>query len=148
MGLTPLHRRKEVFVPAQPQSRQGTREAPAWSVDAAGSPAAPGAAALVPVAGAPVAPPTGYQAYGATTAGTRRFPRRAFRGNWLRLVSLVAFIGLWQLLSSTGVLPPGKLVSPVTIAHTAYNLVVTSSPTYGTLQGSRCCSPSSPGSAG
>ena len=88
------------------------------------------------MAGAPVAPPAGYQAYGATTAGTRRFPRRAFRGNWLRLVSLVAFIGLWQLLSSTGVLPPGKLVSPATIAHTAYNLVVTSSPTYGTLQGS------------
>ena len=88
------------------------------------------------MAAAPVAPPTGYQAYGATTAGPRRSPRRAFRGNWLRLVSLVAFIGLWQLLSSTGMLPPGKLVSPVTIAHTAYNLVVTSSPTYGTLQGS------------
>jgi sulfonate transport system permease protein len=136
MGLTPASPTEEVFVPAQPQSRQGTREAPAWSVDAAGSPAAPGAAALVPVAAAPVAPPTGYQAYGATTAGTRRFPRRAFRGNWLRLVSLVAFIGLWQLLSSTGVLPPGKLVAPATIAHTAYNLVVTSSPTYGTLQGS------------
>jgi sulfonate transport system permease protein len=34
------------------------------------------------------------------------------------------------------VLPASKLVSPVTIAHTAYNLVVTSSPTYGTLQGS------------
>ena len=33
-------------------------------------------------------------------------------------------------------LPPSKLVSPATIAHTAYNLVVTSSPTYGTLQGS------------
>ncbi|MGH3267820.1 MAG: hypothetical protein ACRDN1_01935 [Trebonia sp.] len=90
-------------MPAQPQSRQGTREALAWSVDAAGSPAAPGAAALVPVAAAPVAPPTGYQAYGATTAGTRRFPRPAFRGNWLRPASLVAFIGLWQLLSSTGV---------------------------------------------
>jgi len=45
-------------------------------------------------------------------------------------------VGLWQILSSTGVLPPSRLVSPVSIAHTAYTLVVTNSPTYGTLQGS------------
>ena len=46
-------------------------------------------------------------------------------------------VGLWQLLSSAGVLPPSKLVSPATIAHTAApTSVVTSSPTYGTLQGS------------
>jgi sulfonate transport system permease protein len=127
---------EEVFVPAQPQSRQGTRDAPAWSVEVADSPTALRPAALVPVAGAPVASPTGYHAYSETTAGTRRLPRRLSRGNWLRLVSPVVFIGLWQLLSSTGVLPPGKLVSPATIAHTAYNLVVTSSATYGTLQGS------------
>jgi sulfonate transport system permease protein len=125
-----------VFVSAQPQSRPGTRDTPAWSVDLADSPTAFGTAGPVPVAGTLVTSPVGYQAYGGTAAGTRRFPRRAFRGNWLRLVSPVAFIGLWQLLSSTGVLPPSKLVSPVTIAHTAYNLVVTSSPTYGTLQGS------------
>ncbi len=123
-------------MPAQPQSRQGTRESPAWSAAAAGSPTALGTAAIVPAAGAPVTSPTGYQAYGATSAGRSRSPRRAFRGNWLRLVSPIAFIGLWQLLSSTGVLPPSRLVSPVTIAHTAYSLVVTSSPTYGTLQGS------------
>jgi sulfonate transport system permease protein len=125
-----------VFVSAQPQSRQGTRESPAWSGAEAGSPTALGTAALIPVAAAPVTSPTGYQAHGATSAGRYRSPRRAFRGNWLRLVSLIAFIGLWQLLSSTGVLPPSKLVSPATIARTAYNLVVTSSPTYGTLQGS------------
>ena len=48
----------------------------------------------------------------------------------------VLVVGVWQLLSSTGVLPASKLVSPATIAHTAYSLVVTRSPTYGTLQGS------------
>jgi sulfonate transport system permease protein len=60
---------------------------------------------------------------------------RPARG-WLRLVSPVLLVGLWQLLSSTGVLPPSRLVSPVSIAHTAYTLVATTSPTYGTLQSS------------
>ena len=48
----------------------------------------------------------------------------------------MAAIGIWQLLSSTGVLPPSKLVSPATIARTAYTLIAANSPTYGTLQGS------------
>jgi sulfonate transport system permease protein len=42
---------------------------------------------------------------------------------------------LWQVLSLTHVLPVRKLQSPVSVAHTAYNLVTTNSPTYGTLQG-------------
>jgi sulfonate transport system permease protein len=58
------------------------------------------------------------------------------RGSLPRLISLVLAVGIWQLLSSTGVLPPSKLVSPASIAHTAYTLIVTNSPTYGTLQGS------------
>ncbi len=41
---------------------------------------------------------------------------------------------LWQAASSTGILPASKLVSPASIVHTAYTLVVTNSPTYGTLQ--------------
>jgi sulfonate transport system permease protein len=48
----------------------------------------------------------------------------------------VAAVGIWQLLSSTGVLPTGKLVSPAAIARTAYTLTITNSPTYGTLPGS------------
>jgi sulfonate transport system permease protein len=48
----------------------------------------------------------------------------------------VLLVGLWQLLSSTRVIPPSRLVSPASIAHTAYTLVVTTSPTYGTLQSS------------
>jgi len=63
--------------------------------------------------------------------------RRFLPGHgWLRLVSPLALLGLWQLLSATGVLPPSRLVSPVSIVHTAYTLVATSSPTYGTLQAS------------
>ena len=41
---------------------------------------------------------------------------------------------LWQAASGTGILPASKLASPASIAHTAYTLVVTNSPTYGTLQ--------------
>jgi sulfonate transport system permease protein len=55
---------------------------------------------------------------------------------WLRLISPLAVVGLWQVLSSTGVLPAKKLASPVTIVHTGYTLVTTNSPTYGTLQAS------------
>ncbi len=55
---------------------------------------------------------------------------------WVRRLSLVAFVGLWQVASSTGILPASKLASPASIVHTAYNLVVADSPTYGTLQAS------------
>ena len=43
-------------------------------------------------------------------------------------------VALWQAASSTGILPASKLVPPASIVHTAYTLVVTNSPTYGTLQ--------------
>jgi sulfonate transport system permease protein len=53
-----------------------------------------------------------------------------------RILSPVAAIGLWQAASSSGLLPASRLVSPASIAHTAYNLIVTDSLTYGTLQAS------------
>jgi sulfonate transport system permease protein len=65
-----------------------------------------------------------------------RQARRVAGHGWYRLISPLAVVGLWQVASSTGLLPASKLASPATIAHTAYNLVVTSSPTYGTLQAS------------
>ena len=71
----------------------------------------------------------------AETGGGRVWQYLPGRG-WLRLISLLAVVGIWQLLSSTGVLPATRLASPVTIAHTAYTLVTTNSPTYGTLQAS------------
>ena len=119
---------------AQPPARSDTRDALAWGGDSPDSRTELEPVTLGPYGAAAVASPTGYQAYGRTGAGLSRF--RILRGSWTRVVSLVVVVGLWQLLSSTGVLPPSKLVSPATIAHTAYNLVVTSSPTYGTLQGS------------
>jgi sulfonate transport system permease protein len=75
------------------------------------------------------------------TGDTRVISDRAWRRSragrgWLRFVSPVVLIVIWQLLSATGILPPSRLASPVSIAHTAYNLVVTDSPAYGTLQGS------------
>jgi sulfonate transport system permease protein len=60
----------------------------------------------------------------------RRFP------GWYRVLSLLVVVGLWQLASSTGLLPASKLASPASIVHTAYTLIITNSPTYGTLQGS------------
>jgi sulfonate transport system permease protein len=72
------------------------------------------------------------QGGGAAVGGRRRrFLGSAF---WFRLISPIVLLGLWQSLSSTGVLPPSKLVSPVSIVHTAYTLIVTNSPAYGTLQ--------------
>jgi sulfonate transport system permease protein len=67
-------------------------------------------------------------------AAARSPARRRRNGHWYRLVSPVAVVGLWQAASSTGILPASKLVSPASIAHTAYTLMVTNSPTYGTLQ--------------
>jgi sulfonate transport system permease protein len=70
-------------------------------------------------------------------AGADRRPGRQRAGlGWLRALSPVAAVGLWQAASSTGILPASKLASPASIVHTAYTLVVTSSPTYGTLQAS------------
>ena len=71
----------------------------------------------------------------AETGGGRVWQYLPGRG-WLRLISLLAVVGGWQLLSTTGVLPATRLASPATIAHTAYTLVTTDSPTYGTLQAS------------
>jgi sulfonate transport system permease protein len=55
---------------------------------------------------------------------------------WQRAISPIVAVGLWQAASSSGILPASKLASPASIARTAYDLVVHSSPTYGTLQAS------------
>jgi sulfonate transport system permease protein len=87
-------------------------------------------------------PPESVAAAGAGVAGASGFaparaPRRARRfPGWYRVISLLAVVGLWQLASSTGLLPASKLASPASIVHTAYTLIITNSPTYGTLQGS------------
>jgi sulfonate transport system permease protein len=55
---------------------------------------------------------------------------------WARIISPVLLVALWQVLSSTGVIPVAKLDSPASIVHEAYTLITTNSPAYGTLQGS------------
>jgi sulfonate transport system permease protein len=61
--------------------------------------------------------------------------RQRRQWGWYRLISPVAVIALWQLLSSAGLIPADKLPPPTTVWHTAVSLVTTSSPAYGTLQG-------------
>jgi sulfonate transport system permease protein len=65
-------------------------------------------------------------------SGTRRKGWR--RSGWMRLISPIAVLALWQILSSTGVVSQQKLPSLSTLVSTAYHLVTTDSPTYGTLQ--------------
>jgi sulfonate transport system permease protein len=68
---------------------------------------------------------------GAKPAAVAR--RRRHRG-WYRLISPVAVVALWQLLSSAGLIPADKLPPPTTVWHTALSLVTSNSPAYGTLQ--------------
>jgi sulfonate transport system permease protein len=65
-------------------------------------------------------------------------PKRPKRGRghaWARLVSPLAVVLLWQLVSSAGLVSTQKLPPPVTVWRTAVSLVTTDSPAYGTLQG-------------
>jgi sulfonate transport system permease protein len=71
---------------------------------------------------------------GVVPAGPSRRARRFAGGS--RLISLLVLVGLWQVASSTGLLPASKLASPASIVHTAYTLIITNSSTYGTLQSS------------
>lgn len=96
-----------------------------------GSPAGPAAGAGgLPIAGVTAAP-------GARPAAPGRSRRR--RG-WLRLISPIVVLALWQLASTTGLVSQQKLPSLTTLWTTAVHLITTSSPTYGTLQGAMAVS--------
>ena len=109
-----------------------SREAPVQGADPPGSqdgPATagaglPGDGALAPVNTAPRA------------AGRPDGTRRAGVSwkAWARVISPVVAVGLWQLASSTGILPASKLASPASVARTAQQLITTNNPAYGTLQ--------------
>jgi len=71
--------------------------------------------------------------FAAPAPAVRRRRRRQW--GWYRLVSPVAVVALWQLLSSAGLIPADKLPPPTTVWHTAVSLVTAGSPAYGTLQG-------------
>ena len=78
------------------------------------------------------------------TAGPQARPaapgrdRRA-RG-WLRLISPIVVLVLWQIASMTGLVSQQKLPPLTTLWSTAVHLITTSSPTYGTLQGAMAIS--------
>jgi sulfonate transport system permease protein len=97
-----------------------------------GSPAEPATGAgSLPIAGV-----TGARAP-APAAPRGRTGRR--RG-WLRLISPIAVLALWEIVVVTGVVPQQKLPSLSTLWTTAVHLITTSSPTYGTLQGAMAIS--------
>ena len=108
----------------------GTGPATAQQAAAAGpgTAAPPGAAAVPGTAAAPGA----ASAAGAAGAAARRGPRRHA---WYRLVSPLAVLIIWQLVSSSGLVSEQKLPSPSTVLHTAITLITTNSAAYGTLQG-------------
>jgi sulfonate transport system permease protein len=103
------------------------RGSPAGSAGPAGSTAGAGG---LPIAGVTAAP-------GARAAAPGRSRRR--RG-WLRLISPIVVLALWQLASTTGLVSQQKLPSLTTLWTTAVHLITTSSPTYGTLQGAMAVS--------
>ena len=78
------------------------------------------------------AAPGAASAAGAAGAAARRGPRRHA---WYRLVSPLAVLIIWQLVSSSGLVSEQKLPSPSTVLHTAITLITTNSAAYGTLQG-------------
>jgi len=111
--------------------------------------APPAAARLMPVADAAPALAPGQahhltarvaaRAESPASPGTVRL-RPARSGNrrgkaLLRLISPVAVLGLWQLVSGLGLVSSQRLPPPTQVWSTAVSLVTTASPAYGTLQG-------------
>jgi len=60
--------------------------------------------------------------------------RRRLPGGY-RLISPVAILVIWQVVSTTGLISAQKLPPPTELWHTTIMLITTSSPAYGTLQG-------------
>ena len=106
-----------------PEITDSTLVAPAATAHAA--PIQPGAPAPA------TAPAVGVHAAAPGRPGRRRLAGRG----WYRLITPVAVVLGWQLVSSAGLVPAQKLPPPTTVWHTAVSLVTTNSPAYGTLQG-------------
>jgi sulfonate transport system permease protein len=83
---------------------------------------------------------TGPQA--AAPQGAGKPGRRRGRGRraWYRLISPLAALLIWQVISSSGRVSEQKLPSPSTVLHTAITLITTNSAAFGTLQGAMAVS--------
>jgi sulfonate transport system permease protein len=101
--------------------------------------AAPAGTAGASTAGSSTAATPGAAAAAHATAAAQR-GRRPSRRAWYRLVSPLAVLVIWQLVSSSGLVSEQKLPSPSTVLHTAITLITTNSAAYGTLQGAMAVS--------
>ena len=64
--------------------------------------------------------------FAAPAPAVRRRRRRQW--GWYRLVSPVAVVALWQLLSSAGLIPADKLPPPTTVWHTLVDAAALNAP--------------------
>jgi sulfonate transport system permease protein len=85
----------------------------------------------------------GSPALGAVSVGASRARERATDGigvrrrrlsGWQRLISPVALLVVWQLVSVAGLVSARKLPPPTQVVSTAATLITTNSAAYGTLQ--------------
>lgn len=99
------------------------------------APAARGNALAVPGAAADRAPAS-------RAAATRwtPFARLRRRGWLLRLISPVAVLAIWQLISKLHLVSTQKLPPPTQVWSTAVSLITTDNAAYGTLQGAMAVS--------
>jgi sulfonate transport system permease protein len=89
----------------------------------------------------PTSGPGGLPIAAGVTAASRTRAGRGWRHKgWLRLISPIAVLVIWQIISTTGVVSAQKLPSLTTLWSTAVHLITTDSPTYGTLQGAMAIS--------
>jgi len=127
--------------PGQPPDG-GPAAAPAGA--AAGSSTAGSSTAGSSTAGSSTAGSSTAAVPGAAAApqGTAPAPgqRRPSRPAWYRLISPLAVLIIWQVISSSGLVSEQKLPSPSTVLHTAITLITTNSAAYGTLQGAMAVS--------
>jgi sulfonate transport system permease protein len=105
------------------------------------SPAAPPRRGLTPVPAPPAGPaltpgPAGHAASIEPGQATgRRLLAGRHRGKALRLISPLAVLVAWQLISWLGLVSAKRLPPPTQIWSTVVTLVTTDQPAYGTLQG-------------
>lgn len=109
-----------------------SREAPAQGADPPGSGGGVATAGTGPSSGGALASATPAPDDAVRPDGTPR--GGAARKAWVRVISPLVAVGLWQLASSTGILPASKLASPASVVRTAQQLITTNNPAYGTLQ--------------
>jgi sulfonate transport system permease protein len=139
-GLLPARLTRAAAGPRAQPPAAAAAAAPGTTAPATAATSGPGAPALgapalgapAPGAAAPSAPGPGTPA---PAARARKKSRRGRNRAWYRIISPVAFLAVWQLVSATGLVSQQKLPPPSTVLHTAVSLITTNSAAYGTLQG-------------